>query len=234
MKTKGSTLQRRRQVAEGVDFKLIEAITVLDKLAIECVQCRSGRVAMLKVDNRRLDPAGQKLFDHLGVVSLHVCQEQINFRDPMFGKKGLHRQRRHFNLLHLHLHSGCFRIVETANQGVFLEAGEHCQIGGIVPMIRDEQPDSAVLVRDGRVFKSKLFFLRVVFEKLLRHLRLRLDQYSMPVIFGHELPRGSSVNPLLAPIWTKKKSDRSADTLVSKKSSTSMGALTVSLSFSRR
>src|SRR5216683_7544024 len=69
-------LQRGRQVAEGVDFKLIEAITVLDKLAIECVQCRSGRVAMLKVDNRRLDPAGQKLFDHLGVVSLHVCQEQ--------------------------------------------------------------------------------------------------------------------------------------------------------------
>jgi hypothetical protein len=53
---------------------------------------------------------------------------------------------------------------------------------------RDEQPDSAVLVRDGRVFKSELPFLLVVFEKVLKHLRLRLDQYSMPVIFGHELP----------------------------------------------
>jgi hypothetical protein len=129
MKGKGSTLplQRGRQVAEDVDFKLIEAITMLDKLAVERVQCRAGRVAMLKVDNRRLDPAGQKLFDHLGVVPLHVCQEKINFSDLMFGKKGLHRQRLHLDLLHLHLHSGCFRIVEAANQGVFLEAGEHCQ-----------------------------------------------------------------------------------------------------------
>jgi hypothetical protein len=65
--------QRRRQVAEGVDVKLIEAITVLDKLAIERVQCRSGRVTMLKEDNRRYDPAGQNLFDYLAVVPLHVC-----------------------------------------------------------------------------------------------------------------------------------------------------------------
>src|SRR5229473_634516 len=120
MKTKGSTLQRRRQVAEGVDFKLIEAITVLDKLAIERVQCRSGRVAMLKVDNRRFDPAGQKLFDHLAVVPLHVCQEQINFRDPMFGKKGLHRQRRHFDLLHLHLHSAAFGLSRPRIRASFL------------------------------------------------------------------------------------------------------------------
>src|SRR5258708_12117236 len=91
-KGKGSTLplQRGRQVAEGVDFKLIEAITVLDKLAIERVQCRSGRVAMLKVDNRRLDPAGQKLFDHLPVLPFHPSQEPINFRDPIFAHNGLH------------------------------------------------------------------------------------------------------------------------------------------------
>jgi hypothetical protein len=65
-----TSLHRGRQVAEGVDFKLMEVITVLDKLATERVQCRSSRVAMLKVDNRRLDPAGQNLFDHLAVVPL--------------------------------------------------------------------------------------------------------------------------------------------------------------------
>jgi hypothetical protein len=129
----------------------------------------------------------------------------------MFGKKGLHRQRRHFDLLQLHLHSGCLRIIEAADQSVHLEAGEHCQIGSFVLMVRDEQSGSAVSVRDGRVLKSELLLLRIVFEKLLKHLRLRLDQYSMPVIFGHEVPERSSVNPLLAPIWTKKKSDRSAD-----------------------
>jgi len=88
-------------------------------------------------------------------------------RDPMLGKKGLHRQRWHFDLLHLHLHSGCFRIVETANQCVSLEAGEHGQISGFLPMVRDEQPRSAVLVCDGGVFKSELLLLLVVFENLL-------------------------------------------------------------------
>src|SRR5260370_12602806 len=56
-------------------------------------------------------------------------------------------------------------------------------------MVRDEQPGSAVFVRDGSVFKSELLLLLVVFEKLLKHLWLRVDQYSMPVIFGHELPQ---------------------------------------------
>src|SRR5438309_7259073 len=81
------SLHLGRQVTEGVDFKLIEAIPVLDKLAIERIQCRSCCVAMLEVDNRRLDAAGQNLFDHLAVVPLHVCQEQINCRDSMFGEK---------------------------------------------------------------------------------------------------------------------------------------------------
>ena len=77
----GSILPLRRglQVAEGVNFKLIETITVLDKLAIERVECRSGRVTMFKKDNRRLDSACQKLYDHLAVVPLHICQQQINF-----------------------------------------------------------------------------------------------------------------------------------------------------------
>ncbi len=66
-------------------------------------------------------------------------------------------------------------------------------------MVRDKQPGSAVFVRDGRVFKSKLFLLLVVFEKLLKHLRLRLDQYSMPVIFGHELPEGIIGQPIVGP-----------------------------------
>jgi hypothetical protein len=81
--------------------------------------------------------------------------------------------------------------------------------------------------------KASLLLLLVVLEKVLKHLRLRLDQHSAPVIFGHELP-DRIVNPLLAPIWTKKKSGRYAETLVSKRSSTSIGALTVSLSFSIR
>ncbi len=66
-------------------------------------------------------------------------------------------------------------------------------------MVRDKQPGSAVFVRDGSVFKSELLLLLVVFEKLLKHLRLRLDQYSTPVIFGHELPDGIIGQPIVGP-----------------------------------
>jgi hypothetical protein len=34
------------------------------------------------------------------------------------------------------------------------------------------------------------------FEKLLKHLRRRLGQHAMPVIFGHELPEGIIGQPI--------------------------------------
>jgi hypothetical protein len=47
--------------------------------------------------------------------------------------------------------------------------------------------------------KLGLLLLLVVFEKLLKHLRLRLHQYAMPVMFGHEVPQGIIGQPIVGP-----------------------------------
>jgi len=80
----------------------------------------------------------------------------------MFGEKGLNRQRRHFDLLYLHLAPTAFGLSRPRIRASFLEAGEYRQIGSLGLMGRDEQADSAVFVGDGSAFKGKLLLQFVV------------------------------------------------------------------------